>query len=98
MKRFLRRRPRLDQKGQSMFEYLLMMLVVVTAIIVMIGQMKKSQFFYKKFTEPLIKHITYNYKYADPGAQGWDEGTPRRHIQISEPEGTNFRIFQPSKK
>ena len=83
------------QKGQSTLEYLLVMFVVVGAIVAVIGQMKKNQFFFKRFTEPLVKHITYNYKYADPGAQGWDEGGARKHIQISEPAGQTFRIFQP---
>lgn len=79
-----------------MVEYLLTMLVVVGGIIFILGKLKENKFFYKKFTAPLVKHITYNYKYADPSAQGWDEGNPKRHIQISEPNrGQTFRLFQP---
>jgi hypothetical protein len=76
-------------------EYILVMAVVVTALVAVIGRLKQSQFFFKRFTEPLVKHITYNYKYGDPRAQGWDEGNPRRHIQIQEPQGQTFKMFQP---
>ncbi len=84
-----------NQKGQSMVEYILVMAIVVTAIVVILGQMKKNEFFFKRFTEPLVKHLAYNYKYADPKAQGWDEGSPNSHIQIQEPQGRTFRLFQP---
>jgi hypothetical protein len=93
------RRPILsNQRGQTMIEYVLLMAVVVGAIILVIGKLKESQFFFKKFTQPLVKHMTYNYKYGDPKAQGWDEGTPRLHMQISEPAGATFRIFQPRRR
>jgi uncharacterized protein (UPF0333 family) len=85
-----------NQKGQSVFEYMLVLLVVIGAVLLVMGLLKKSNFFYKKVTEPLVKHITYNYKYGDSGAQGWDEGNPKLHIQISRPnEGQTFRLFQP---
>lgn len=87
-----------NQKGQSMVEYILVMLLVVSALIFGLGKLKQSEFFFKTFSEPLVKYITYNYKYADPSAQGWDEGNPRKHIQISKPnEAVNFRLFQPRK-
>lgn len=98
MKLRLRRRPALKgQKGQSMIEYLLVMFVMVSALVVLMGKLKQSEFFFKRFTEPLVKHIAYNYKYGDPTAQGWDEGTPKMHIQIQEPAGSTFRLFQPQK-
>jgi len=86
-----------NQRGQSIVEYLLVMVIVVSALLIILGKMKESEYFFKRFTEPLVKHITYNYKYADPTAQGWDEGNPRKHIQISEPQGATFRLFQPSR-
>jgi hypothetical protein len=74
---------------------MLVLMVIVSALLLVIGLMKKSNFFFKNVTEPLVKHITYNYKYGDPRAQGWDEGSPKRHIQISRPnEGQTFRLFQ----
>lgn len=86
------------ESGQTMVEYVLIMFVVVTAMVFILGQLKKNEFFYKKVTEPLVKHITYNYKYGDPSAQGWDEGNPKKHLQISRPgEGQTFRLFQPRK-
>ena len=94
--RCLPRRLRHDQRGQSVFEYMLVLLVIVGAILLVMSLLKKSNFFYKKVTEPLVRHITYNYKYGDPRSQGWDEGNPRLHIQISRPnEGQTFRLFQP---
>jgi hypothetical protein len=84
-----------NQRGQSVAEYLLVLLVIVSAVLLVLGLLKKSDFFYKNVSEPLVKHITYNYKYGDPSAQGWDEGSPRLHIQISKPnEGQTFRLFQ----
>jgi Flp pilus assembly pilin Flp len=97
MRRALRRRLLRSQRGQTMVEYLLVMFVVVSAIVVVIGKLKQNEFFFKKFTEPLVKHITFNYKYGDPRAMGWDEGNPRLHIQIQEPEGQTFRMFQPDR-
>ncbi|RZA07074.1 MAG: hypothetical protein EOP11_08685, partial [Proteobacteria bacterium] len=81
------------QRGQSIVEYILVLCAVVGGILFVMGQLKSSNFFYKKFTAPLVKHIVYNYKYGDPSAQGWDEGTPRNHIQIQEPKGSTFRLF-----
>jgi len=97
MRFFARRKLLQNQRGQSMIEYVLVMAVVVGGIILIMGKLKQSEFFFKKFTEPLVKHMTYNYKYGDPGAQGWDEGNPRRHIQISDPQGATFRMFQPDR-
>jgi hypothetical protein len=93
--KLFRRRILRNQRGQTMVEYLLMMAIMVGALIVMMAKLKDSNFFFEKFIEPLVKHITYNYKYGDSKAQGWDEGTPKLHIQISEPQGTTFRLFQP---
>jgi hypothetical protein len=100
VRKWLKARLRLarNQRGQTMIEYLLTMFVVVTAIIFVLGRLKESDFFFKRFTEPLVKHITYNYKYGDPRAQGWDEGGARLHIQISEPAGQTFRLFQPKRQ
>lgn len=79
-----------------MLEYMLVMCVIVGAMLLLLKLLKDSQFFYKKITKPLVSHIVYNYKYGDPRAQGWDEGTPKLHIQISRPnEGQTFRLFQP---
>ncbi len=85
-----------DEKGQSVLEYVLVLAVIVGAILLVMSLLKNSNFFYKKVTAPLVSHIVYNYKYGDPTAQGWDEGTPLKHIQISRPnEGQTFRLFQP---
>jgi hypothetical protein len=83
------------QRGQSIVEYILVLCVVVSAILFIMNRLKSSNFFYKRFTEPLVKHVVYNYKYGDPSAQGWDEGSPRMHIQIQQPKGATFRLFQP---
>jgi len=84
------------QRGQSILEYMLVLCVIMSAVLLVISLMKKSHFFYKNISEPLVRHITYNYKYGDPKAQGWDEGSPKLHIQISRPnEGQTFRLFQP---
>ena len=94
-----RRLPSLrNQRGQSVVEYILVMAVIVGLILMVFGNLKKSNFFYKKVTKPLVQHIVYNYKYGDARAQGWDEGSPRLHIQISQPNGgATFRLFQPDK-
>jgi hypothetical protein len=95
--RRLTARLRRDQKGQSIVEYMLVLMVIVSAVLLVLKLMKDSNFFYKNVTEPLVRHITYNYKYGHPGAQGWDEGSPKLHIQISRPnEGQTFRLFQPT--
>lgn len=88
-----------NQRGQSIMEYILVMFLVVSIVMFLFGSMKKSNFFFNRFTKPLVQHIVYNYKYGDPAAQGWDEGSPRLHIQISQPNANaTFRLFQPEKK
>jgi hypothetical protein len=91
--------PRLrNQRGQSIVEYILVMFLVVSIVMVIFGSMKKSNFFFNKFTKPLVAYMVYNYKYGDSAAQGWDEGAPRKHIQISQPNpNATFRLFQPQK-
>ena len=85
-----------DESGQSVAEYVLVLAVIVGGILLFLNFLKSSNFFYKKVTAPLVSHIVYNYKYGDPTAQGWDEGSPLKHIQISRPnEGQTFRLFQP---
>ena len=94
--RALLARARGGEAGQSMVEYLLVLAVIVTAVLLLLNLLKSSDFFYRKVTEPLVKYIIYDYKYGDPRAQGWDEGSPRLHVQISRPnEGQTFRLFQP---
>ncbi len=84
--------------GQTTVEYILVMAVVVMMVIMVMSYLKKSQYLYKHLASPLVGYIRYNYKYADPQAQGWDEGSPRRHIQISTPnDGSTFRLFTSAK-
>lgn len=86
------------EAGQSVVEYLLVLCVIVSGLMLLLSLLKNSEFFYNRVTAPLVKHITYNYKYGDPSAQGWDEGNPRMHIQIATPnDGQTFRLFQPTK-
>jgi hypothetical protein len=85
-----------NQRGQSIVEYILVMAMVVGLVLFIFGSLKKSNFFFNKITKPLVQHVVYNYKYGDPRSQGWDEGSPRLHIQISKPNGgETFRMFQP---
>lgn len=96
--RVLRLRKKLkEEQGQTFVEYVLVLFVIVTGIIFILGQLKESEFFFKNVTKPLVQHLTYNYKYGDPTAQGWDEGNPRKHIQVQQPAGANFRMFQPQR-
>ncbi|MGZ3692763.1 MAG: TadE/TadG family type IV pilus assembly protein [Bdellovibrionota bacterium] len=88
-----------DQSGQSIVEYILVMFLVVSIVMFIFGAMKKNNFFFNKFTKPLVAYMIYNYKYGDASAQGWDEGKPHLHIQISQPNpNATFRLFQPEKK
>ncbi len=89
---------RKQESGQSTLEYILVMLVVVVTLIGLLSYLKKSQYFFKHITSPLVGYLRYNYKYADPAAQGWDEGKPQKHIQISRPnDGATFKLFRGTK-
>lgn len=86
------------QAGQAILEYVLVMTLVIAALLVVMGRLKQSDFFFKNITQPIAGYLQYNYKYADATAQGWDEGAPRKHIQISQPGGSQtFRLFQPTR-
>lgn len=96
MNLFKKRKALANENGQTVVEYLLVLFVIVSGFMLVMKLLKENDFFFKKISEPLVKQITYNYKYADPKAQGWDEGNPKLHIQISRPnEGQTFRLFQP---
>lgn len=82
------------QEGQTMVEYLLLTTVIVTLVVVMFRLFGARELIFGRITKPLVAYLKYNYKYGDRKALGWDEGNPRNHIQISEPNrGENFRIF-----
>jgi hypothetical protein len=90
---------RKKESGQSTLEYVLVMAVVVGAVITLLGLLKKNQYFFKNVASPLVSYLRYNYKYADPAAQGWDEGNPQKHIQISTPnDAATFRLFRGKSK
>ncbi len=87
-----------NESGQSIVEYVLVMTVVIAALLIVTNNLKKSDYFFKNITQPIVGYLGFSYKYADPIAQGWDENSPRKHIQISRPnEGQTFRLFKPSK-
>jgi hypothetical protein len=89
------KRRRNKQSGQTMIEYVLMLLITVSMVTFVYKWLKSSEFFYKNITRPMIAQLRYNYKYGDPVAQGWDEGAPKKHIEIPKPDGQTFRIFTP---
>ena len=87
-----------QQAGQAILEYVLVTTVVLAALLAVTVKLKQSDYFFKNITQPIVGYLAYSYKYADPVAQGWDEGTPSKHIQISKPnDGQTFRLFKPSR-
>ncbi len=94
----MRRARKKNESGQTVVEYLLLLFVIVGVVVIAYRWFKTSEFFFKNVTKPLVAQIRYNYKYGDPVAQGWDEGQPKKHIEIPKPDGQTFRLFMPAKK
>lgn len=94
MKKYLR-----EKRGQAILEYVLITTVVLAALLTAVNKLKKSEYFFKNITAPIVSYLQYNYKYADASALGWDEsGGPRKHIQISKPNASQtFRMFRPER-
>lgn len=88
-------RRRKGESGQSMVEYLLVTIVVVLIVLGVFTLFENTELIFTRLTSPLVSFLKYNYKYGHKDALGWDEGTPRKHIQIAEPGGDTFRIFIP---
>lgn len=86
------------QSGQALVEYILVTFLVITMLAISFKWFKRSEYFFKNITKPVVAHIRYNYKYGDPTAQGWDEGEAKKHIEIVHPEGQTFRLFTPEEK
>lgn len=86
--------PLRNQRGQTMVEYLLLTAVIMTLVVVMFRLFSARELIYGRITRPIVAYLKYSYKYGDRKALGWDEGNPKNHIQISEPNrGQTFKIF-----
>lgn len=87
-----------QQKGQAIIESILVMVVIVGILIAITTSLKKSDYFFKTITSPMVAFMRYHYKYADPHSSGWDETTPSRHILMNSTDtdnGKNFKVFMP---
>ena len=95
----MKRRIRSRQAGQTLIEYMLMVFVIIVGVLSVFALFEEKEFFFKRLTSPMVGFIKYNYKYGLPDALGWDEGSPKKHIQIQRPNpsGTNFRLFFPAR-
>lgn len=90
---------RRSQGGQTMIEYLLLTFIIVIGTTLLFSLLKERQFIFSRITRPAVAYLKYSYKYGDKNAQGWDEGNPRNHIQITQPNPTQtFRLFLPDER
>ncbi|MGK5082903.1 hypothetical protein WDW37_06330 [Bdellovibrionota bacterium FG-1] len=80
-----------DESGQAVIEYILLLSVVVMIYVALVGWMNRFGFM-DKMTKPITTDFARAYQYGDPKAQGFDDGTPKRHPRIQGCEEC-FRVF-----
>ena len=85
-------RIRTDQSGQALTEYVLLLFTIVSVYLVVSGFMARYKLT-DKLLKPIKSDFLFAYKYGNPKARGFDEGTPVAHPRIVDTEQKNFRIF-----
>ena len=78
------------ESGQAVTEYMLLLLVI---LLIFIGVLRvlKGRDLAAGLTAPIRKDFARAYKYGHPQAQGFDEGTPQKHVRIED--SGNFRLY-----
>lgn len=88
----LRKSPsRESEQGQAVVEYILLVSIVVSFLFILTQALGRIGLG-KKLTAPLSKSFAMAYKYGDPRAKGYDEGTPTYHPRVVGGDH-NLRLF-----
>jgi len=80
------------ESGQATLEYVLLLAVLVM-VAGIVGKGLERAGLAKTLMKPITEEYAYTYKYGLAAARGFDEGTPNLHPRVTEPRGSNFRIF-----
>ena len=82
---------RTDNRGQAVVEYILMTSIVVGFFVALSSQLGRLGIG-KKLADHMRQGFAMTYKYGDPRAKGYDEGSPTYHPRVVGGQG-NLRIF-----
>jgi Flp pilus assembly pilin Flp len=67
-----------DESGQAAIEYVLILSVIVAAYMAFITAIEKAHLA-ETLMGPIVGSYAMTYKYGNPKAKGFDEGTPENH-------------------
>jgi len=89
-------RPRGNEEGQAITEYVLMIAIVVTFYLTTVGFL--NQFgFAQQLASPIQNSFARAYQYGKPDVYGFENGGPKDHPRITSP-GNNRLFINPIKQ
>lgn len=84
------RRPFKNESGQAVTEYVLLLGIIVLfygALMAVVSKMNLAE----RLAAPIVGSYARTYKYGNPKAKGFDEGTPENHPRAVI--GGKIRLF-----
>ncbi len=67
-----------DESGQAATEYILILTIIVSFYMGLMTVIDKAQLG-ERLMGPIVGSYAMTYKYGNPKAKGYDEGTPENH-------------------
>lgn len=80
-----------SERGQATIEYVLMLSIIIGFYMALIKAIEKGQLA-ERLMGPLVGSYAMTYKYGNPKAKGYDEGTPENHPRAVV-GGNSVRLF-----
>jgi len=79
-----------SESGQAAIEYILILTIIVSFYVALMTVIDKANLA-EKLSGPIVGSYAATYKYGNPKAKGFDEGTPENHPRAVI--GGKIRLF-----
>lgn len=86
----MRARPAGNDSGQAAIEYILILTIIVSFYMGLMTVIDKARLG-ERLAAPIVTSYAMTYKYGNPKAKGFDEGTPENHPRAVV--GGKVRLF-----
>jgi hypothetical protein len=70
-----------DESGQAAIEYVLILGIIVSFYMALMTVIDKANLA-ERLAGPIVSSYAMTYKYGNPKAKGFDEGTPENHPRV----------------
>lgn len=79
-----------NESGQAAIEYVLILTIIVSFYMALVTVIDKARLG-ERLAAPIVTSFAMTYKYGNPKAKGFDEGTPENHPRVVV--GGKVRLF-----